>query len=189
MFAFVVVGHGEWWRRHVEHAVATANGGAELQVRLQHLHELLKQPYDEIDKFSPSMAAGLLFCIATSVHGIARLTLMPAPDCSAAFGSSDCWRGVLSFGGAVISAAIGVLFFPMFLFFLGTVGDSFERTKKALLCPKVRVQRHRPLFKDSSVLHRRVVGGIGVHTGAPGAAAAVWQRGGCAGGHRLHREV
>ena len=133
----LVAGHGEWWRRQVEQAIATANGAADLQVRLQHLHELLRQPYDEIDRFSPCIVAFLICQFAFLANGIIRISMRPAIDCSAA-AASDCLRDYVSnYFGAVVQLSLALYFFPTFLFFMGSVGESFERSKRALQCPKV----------------------------------------------------
>ena len=130
-------GHGEWWQRQVEDAIATARGPTDLQARLQHLHELLKQPYDEIDRFSPPIVFGLCFCLVMFAQGVTRLAVVPVPDCSV---DPECWRGIVGYAGAVLNAGIGFFFFFLFLFYLGSVGDAFDRTKRALNSPKARWQ-------------------------------------------------
>lgn len=75
-----VAGHAEWWRRQVEDAIANADGAADLENRLHHLHQLLRQPYDEINEFSTLVFFCLLFFTTLSVVGVTFATTAPAYD-------------------------------------------------------------------------------------------------------------
>ena len=55
-------------------------GAEDLETRLNHLHQLLKQPYDEINEFSLTVFVSLIAFIGVAGAGIIFVTTAPAFD-------------------------------------------------------------------------------------------------------------
>ena len=120
-------GHCHWWRRQVNAAIAAevpADGASDLQGKLSHLHELLRQPFVQLNHLSTFVLlceTGLLFF---AIGLVLRLAI-----------------GDYSGGGQVSNdmriLSIMVSTFFAVLFWSAVPGDEFQQVRSLLNSPDV----------------------------------------------------
>ena len=142
----------------MEIVIATAEDSEELEAKLDHLHDLLRQPYEQLQRCSPFVAFFALcqvFLSAQAVAGIVEGETMPF--------------------GALIDlglSALGIFYCGLVLFWVGSVGDAFRRTKSKLNRPKVGRTAHNARL--AACVPARLPACLPARPGADAAAALVW---------------